>query len=240
MNVNATEPQTCRSCGGTGSGNYCSTCGQPYKIRRLSVNGILHDAMHYFTHLESGFWYTLKQLLVAPGTMQRLYIDGARRKYQKPFSMFLICVTIATLSRYWIYELLLKYFHTGSAGEASFTHHYMELLYAFLIPLLALLTWALFRKSKYNYAEIAVMQLYSFSFFFIMATIIALLKLVWHKMDTAYIELPVFIIYNIITFINFFRESRIWNTVLKSILLTTLIFMTGQVLEDNIINWLKH
>jgi hypothetical protein len=96
--------QICNSCGFSGTGNFCSNCGQNYKIKRITLQRLIHDIFHFLAHLDKGFAYTVKQMVVAPGKMQRQYTDGERSKHQKPFSMFFICVTIAALSRYWVYS----------------------------------------------------------------------------------------------------------------------------------------
>src|SRR4051794_24556688 len=87
----------CRYCNTMGAGNFCSACGQKFKTERLTLGLIFHEAFHFFTHLDHGFPYTLKRLLKSPGTMQKEYVDGVRLKYQKPFSMFFLCATVAAL-----------------------------------------------------------------------------------------------------------------------------------------------
>src|SRR3990170_3167143 len=104
--VNPELSNVCKSCGSSGAGNYCSQCGQPYTIKRISLSALLHDIFHLFTHLDKGFGYTLKKLMVEPGHMQRTYVEGYRAKHQKPFAMFFICATVAALSRYWIFQAL--------------------------------------------------------------------------------------------------------------------------------------
>jgi hypothetical protein len=222
----------CKYCGSSNVENYCSRCGQPYKTKRITLSGLLHEVFHLFTHLDKGFGYTLKQLITTPGKMQRRYIEGDRSKHQKPFSTFFICATIAALSRYWIFKALLKYYHIGSISEANFYHEYMVLLHIALLPTYAFIAYLFFHKSNYNYAEIGILILYTVSFFFIVSTLIALLKFVWPHLDTAYIELPVLLCYNVITFVNFFSELPRWVVAIKSLLIVTTTFMLVQLAED--------
>jgi hypothetical protein len=233
--ADAPHIQVCRYCGFSGVGKYCGGCGQPYELKRISLKGLLHDVFHVFTHLDKGFAYTLKQLLIAPGKMQKAYIEGDRASHQKPFAMFLICATVAALTRYWIYQVLLKYYDAGSNSEIYFFHEYMVLLHIILLPLYALISYLFFYHSKYNYAEVGVLILYSISFFLVIATCISFLKLIWPALDTAYIELPILVIYNAVTFVNFFDSSPRWLVVLKSIIVVILIFLVVQVVEDIII-----
>jgi len=232
---NNEQVQVCRNCGTSGFGNYCSQCGQPYRVRRISLHSLLHDVFHLFTHLDRGFGYTLKKLVVSPGHMQRTYIEEERIRHQKPFSMFFICATLAGLVRYWISEVLLRYYDSGSISEAKFFHEYMVLFHIALLPVYVLITYLIFRKSAYNYAEIGVLMLYMTSFFFIVSILISLLKFLWPHLDTAYIELPVLAIYNAITFINFFQRSSPLIVVVKSTITILIIFLLIQVVEDYVI-----
>jgi hypothetical protein len=227
--------QVCKSCGFSGNENYCSHCGQPYQVKRISLAGLVHDIFHVFTHLDRGFGYTIKMLILKPGHMQREYIEGDRSRHQKPFSMFLICATITALVRYWIYQTLIKYYHVGSTSEAIFMHEYMVIFFIVLLPLNVFITYILFRKSGYNFAEIAVFFLYSLSFFLLVASCIALLRFIWPELDTMYVELPVLLIYNTITFINFFYKQPRWLVAVKSILAILAVFFLIQVAEDFVI-----
>jgi len=228
--------QICKSCGFAGKEKYCCYCGQIYQIKRITLQGLLHDVFHLFTHLDKGFGYTIKQLVLAPGSMQRTYIDGERSKHQKPFSMFFICLTIAALSRYWVYSALLKYYDSGNPSEAVFFHEYMVIMQIVLLPLNVFITYLFFYRSKYNFAELGVFLLYTMSFFFLVASCISLLKFIWLDLDTAYVELPIIVIYNAITFINFFNTMPRWKVILKSILTMLIVFLIINYLEE----WIIH
>ncbi|MFN2439996.1 MAG: DUF3667 domain-containing protein [Chitinophagaceae bacterium] len=195
----------------------------------------MHDVFHFFTHLDKGFGYTIKQLVIAPGGMQRKYVEGERSRHQKPFSMFFICITIAALIRYWVYSAVLKYYDSGNPSEAIFFNEYMVIMQVVLLPLNIFITYLFFYKSKYNYAEIGVLLLYTISFFCLIVSCIAPLKFIWRDLDTAYIELPIVFIYNTITFINFFKEMPRWKVILKSTVTLLIGFIIVNYLEDWII-----
>lgn len=239
MSITAGHIQTCKSCGNEGTGKYCNNCGQAYATKRLSLKNLLHDVFHFFTHLEKGFGYTLKQLIVAPGFMQREYVEGKRSRHQKPFSMFFICISINAVVRYFIFEILAKYFHTNTFAEADYFHSYQLFLYLVVVPLMAALTWLFFLKGKYNFAEIVVSQLYSFSFILLLVIPIGLLKFIWNDLDTAYIELPFICAYSVITFTRFFNYSNRWLTAVKGLVVILLLFFIVQKVEDIAINRLN-
>src|SRR5689334_22629294 len=101
-----------------------------------------------------------------------------------------------------------------------------------MTPAITAVTWLFFRKGRYNFAELAVLQLYTFSFFFIAAALIGAVKLAWWRLDTAYIELPVFAGYTVITFGRFFSGAPRGPVVFKSLALILLLFLGLQSLED--------
>ncbi|MBV9989479.1 MAG: DUF3667 domain-containing protein [Chitinophagaceae bacterium] len=224
--------QHCKNCGTDGSGNYCSHCGQSYKTSRISLPVLLHDVFHFFTHLEKGFGYTLKQLVVAPGTMQRRYLEGYRGRHQKPFSMFFICASIAALGRYLIFEALIKYYHLPDGGDAHFYHQYWVFLFIVLMPFIALMNWLLFYNEKYYYAEMLVLSLYNLSVLLIGVLLITALHLINPYWNTDYIDLGFALLYNIVTFYRFFSRSNHWVVIIKTIIATALFFQLVQVSED--------
>jgi hypothetical protein len=81
------ETRQCPNCGQSGQGNYCSNCGRRFDLDRISLKGVLIDVFESVTNLDKGFFYTLRKLVVAPGTMQWEYIHEDRFRDYKPFSI---------------------------------------------------------------------------------------------------------------------------------------------------------
>lgn len=227
--------QICKSCGAIGSANYCNICGQAFNSSRLTTKSILHEVFHFLTHLDKGFPFTLKKLLIEPGQMQRKYVEGTRNRHQKPFSMFFIFASFAALALYWINQTLIKYFNAGDVEEGAFFHKYWVVLQICLLPLYTLITYLFFRKAKYNYAEICVLLLYQFSFLFILLTAIHLMRFIWPHLQTRYIEFPLIIIYSTITNMNFFNKISRWAAILNSMLSIALCFLLASYVQDILI-----
>ncbi|MBC7936139.1 MAG: DUF3667 domain-containing protein [Rhizobacter sp.] len=227
--------QQCRYCGTTGSGKYCKDCGQAFTTKRLTVKGMLQEAFHFFTHLDSGFPFTLKKLATAPGKMQLEYVQGYRSRYQKPFSMFFICASFAALVFYWINITLIKYYDAGNSGEAIFFHKYWVILQIVLMPVYSFINYLFFRNATINYAEIVVYQLYKFSFLFLMIALIHLLKFIFPELQTRYIELPATVLYTVITNFNFFTTGSRFMVIIKSFVTIALSFLLASFIQDLLI-----
>lgn len=223
---------SCPYCQTAGTGKYCSQCGQKFQTKRLSLPLILSEVFHFFTHIDHGFPYTLKELILSPGNMQRKYIHGVRAKHQKPFSMYFLCGTIAALTMYWINVLLMKHYDAGDDKEAHFIHQYWVILQVIMLPVYALVTYIFFKKSKLNYGEVMVFQLYLFSLLFICLSFIHLLKLIIPHLQTRYIEFPVIVGYTIITNLNFFRELNKGVNILLTVISVGICFFLASMIQD--------
>jgi hypothetical protein len=226
----------CKACHlPAGDGNYCKNCSQPVALKRITVGSIAHEAFHFFTHVDKGFPYTLKKLLKEPGKMQREYLAGVRVKHQKPFSMFLISATILALVLYWLNIILSKYYGAGDLKEAMFFDKYMVLLLLAMIPMFSLLTYLLFINSGYNFAETVVFSLYTISFFFIMISIINLVKLILPEFQSRILEIPATLIYNAITFKNFFLKGKRGWVIVKGIICALVSFAIIASAQDYLV-----
>ena len=231
---------TCKSCGVVSSGKYCYNCGQVMAVNRLSLSELLHEAFHFLTHLDKGFFYTLKMLIVSPGKAQRQYVEGNRVKHQKPFSMFFISGTLSALLYYWIGNALSKYFQAGDEQVAQFFHQYFVLLHACLIPFYTLIVFLCFKKAGYNYGEIGVYQLYNFSFLLLLVGLLQALRFLNPNLETRYIEFPLIAAYILVTNLNFFFQLKRGNVVFISLLSISLVFALAAFVQDRVIELLRY
>ena len=196
---------------------------------------MIEEIFHFFTHFEKGFGYTVRELIQAPGTMQKKYLEGHRIKYQKPFSMFFICASACALAHYFINYIIARYYKGVDQSEIYFFQHYLVLVQVLLAPIYAAVVWMFFIRYKYNYAEMLVVTLYITSFFFLVIIPIFALKFIWPHLDTKYIELPILIFYNLITFLNFFASHLKMQVVLLSIGSIVISFAIATIVQDFII-----
>ncbi len=208
----------CKNCGTETDGKFCRHCGQQLEIHRITVAHLVHEIVHTFTHLEKGFLFTLRELLTDPGGMQRRYLEGFRVKYQKPFSMFFICGTVSAISLYWLNRIGLSSEAQEQAAFNYFLQHYYVLLHIVLFPFYTLVTWVLFKRSNYNYAEILVLGMYMLAFMLILIIPLHLLGAGVPAMKSRVVESTAFAIYNVWTFIRFFKKIAWWKVLIMSII----------------------
>lgn len=226
----------CKTCKKNGKGNFCNHCGQDYLTKRITISSVVHEIFHFFSHLDKGFLYTLKNLIIAPGKPQLEYINGDRTKHQKPFSMFFLCATAAALIYYWTNSTLFKYYKVGEANDAQFFHQYMVILTIAMIPIYSLIVYCFFIKSKFNYAEVFILLLYNLSVVLLFSTLIQSLKFIFPEMHTEFVELPMIVLYNWLTNRFFFQTEKKWVIFLKTILSSALCFLLAVLVQTKIID----
>jgi hypothetical protein len=189
---------TCKNCGSELNGKYCSNCGQEDISTRLTVGHIFKDATHGILHWESSILKTFKELILRPGKFLRIYLDGKRKPFVKPFSYFIFIQTVYVIIFHWMSD---KYFAFIAAsvtvnGEISKTQmnkfeetkhlvtsniNYLN----YIFPLIVAVFWRLFLKKKtgINYAESLVSSLYlvgtTLFFGLILMLLSALLPRIW-------------------------------------------------------------
>ncbi len=218
-----TTQTKCVNCGKTGTGDYCSNCGNAYHAHRITLGHIIHEVVHLLTHFDKGVLYTIKQLMLRPGFMQHDYLAGKRNNHQKPFAMFFVCGTLTAFSLYWINIAVGKWYNDGNLEEGHFYQHYFALSQMCLAPAYALVTWMIFSK-RYNFAEYLVIILYNTSILLLFVSVVNSLKLIFGPFETGYVEILVVLAYNIITNINLFEDKSRIGIALLTLLSSVICF----------------
>lgn len=145
----------CKNCNHHFKGNFCPHCSQSAKVEAIGMKYFLHDIPHSVFHIDKGFAFTFKELLLRPGKTLREYLEGKRVKHFRPFAYVLLMATL--------YILFVKGLHAVTifiAGKTGFiftfneNHFYKKYLSIFLFmmtPFVSLTTWLVLIKEKYNY-----------------------------------------------------------------------------------------
>ena len=86
----AVSTENCLNCGEVLTGQHCSHCGQPAKVRVLSLWGLTKDVLGDVLDVDSRVWRTLRPLAFRPGLLTQEYLRGRRASYTPPFRMYLV------------------------------------------------------------------------------------------------------------------------------------------------------
>jgi hypothetical protein len=142
--------------------------------------------------------------------MQKRYLAGERKKYQKPFSFFAILGTICALSLYLIYK------NAPDQTDQHFYKSYYFLVQACMLPVYALITYLIFWSPQLNYAEALVMNVYMLGFMSIGIVPLNCFSYFFPNGIISIAEIIFLLGYNIATFINFFNDRNKLVTIIKT------------------------
>ncbi len=125
---------------------------------------------------EGNFCNNIKELLTRPGNSIREYLEGKRKKHYKPLAFVFLMPALYTVIKYLIdIETLLGGFVSGIIESINETEtnvpETLKLLnwlannYAYstllFVPFFSFASYLAFKKSKYNYFELLVLNFYT-------------------------------------------------------------------------------
>jgi hypothetical protein len=156
----------CNNCSTQITQNYCPNCGNSAQLKKIDSHYVSHEFLHLF-HIEKGFLYTAKELLVRPGDSIREFIRENRSKHMKPIGFLILSSLIYTIiaaisSTSQSYNSKVKMdFGDSFIGKINLwvnsNYGYSNILMSMFIGLAIQL---FFRKYKYNFFEIMVLLCY--------------------------------------------------------------------------------
>jgi len=247
---------TCKNCGASASGKYCAECGQKTSTSRFTVKHFVHEFTHAFTHADTGVLYMAKELLIRPGTVAREFVEGKRKRYFSPFAFLLILLSLYVLgvSKTGYSDAVVESMqnlmekakmNTAAAQkdieglrQMSKVNDYNKPLALALIPLTSLITLALFRKSKYNYAEHLVFNVFTSIIIYLLFLLFAFLPFLvlpsWVLLFT-YLYVAINTVYAFRAYKGFFQESW-FATIWKGIIVQVALYIITAQLTGLIIN----
>ncbi len=81
--------KTCLNCGTFVENNYCPKCGQENTESRQSFHHLFTHFVSDFLHYDSSFWKTTKYLFLSPAKLSLEYMNGRRKSYVNPFTLYI-------------------------------------------------------------------------------------------------------------------------------------------------------
>jgi hypothetical protein len=164
----------CPACAQVSTGEFCQACGEGLHPKRASLRQIAGSIPDIFFDIDSGLFYTLRQLIFHPALTIRNFFNGDRSRHMNPLKFLLYMSAM--------YAFLYIYFDIHSVPEnytgvpnAAYLQMMDEqfikcqsFINMFSLPFLSLCTWLIFGPSKLYYGEHLLLNSYlvGFALFF--------------------------------------------------------------------------
>ncbi|SEP67059.1 Protein of unknown function [Hyunsoonleella jejuensis] len=157
----------CLNCNSLVTANFCPNCGQKTSTKRFSFNHIFENGvLSGIFNVNRSLLYTLKELFTRPGHSIRDYIQGKRIKHINSFSLLVVLIAIEILIQKLFAsdnEVLPEILEDSTDSFNQIMISYPQLIYIIVIVTMAVSTFVLFRKSKTNFAENILLNVYVMS-----------------------------------------------------------------------------
>ena len=158
--------ETCKNCNHAVDSKFCPNCGQAFLTPRFSAKELFHEFMHGFLHLDHGIFFTMRELILRPGTTIKNYLHGKRKSYFNPFTYILVlsAFTAFMISKVHWGSLLVEIGLVNSskvdaqAWQYSLKHFSWRLLLG--IPISAFASRILYWKHEFNFSELMIANSY--------------------------------------------------------------------------------
>jgi len=212
--------------------------------QRFTVKGMLQDELYNLIHLERRkFFYTAWDLTVRPAKAIKMVLSG-HRKYLYPYLNYLFLIGTITIFLSVHYKFFVTGFDIGNQSSffdgvlnwMGFNREFRQSFFLYAeefativnivaIPFFSFFSYLFFKKSKYNYAEHFILNVYiaaqQLLFLLLFIPFLEIFKSSRDSVIFAYTAIMQ--IYNIWVYTALFEGKTIWK-ILKSALVIALAF----------------
>jgi len=155
------DTNNCRTCNNVVTGKFCSNCGQAVQVKRVDFHYVSHEVQHLL-HFERGFLYTIKELLIRPGTSVKDFIEFNRSRLVKPIIFLIIASLIYSTAEHFfnVEEGYVNYSSDKvSAATAIFAWVQSHYGYANIIMGVFIAMWIkiFFKSYAFNFFELLIL-----------------------------------------------------------------------------------
>lgn len=203
--------KNCRNCNSTINDKFCGNCGQPVQLKRIDGHFVRHEIAHVL-HLDKGIFYTVKELLIRPGTTVRTFISEDRNRLVKPILFLIICSLVYSLTSHAFHADKMEIKEVRAIPVLHsildwIDHHYG---YANLIMGIFIAVWLrlFFRKAGYNFFEILILLCFVMGASMLLFTVVLIIGKLAHVNLGFALYIPVYI-YTIWAIGQFFGPKKI-------------------------------
>ncbi|RDC55440.1 DUF3667 domain-containing protein [Pedobacter chinensis] len=173
----------CKACSTEVTSKYCPNCGQPSLLKRIDGHYIAHEIEHVL-HFDKGILYTIRELLIRPGSNIRRFILEDRSRLVKPVIFIIVTSLIYTIvSHFFHIDSIVTYDlpHQSTSGKIyKWTEDHLGYSNMIMGAFIALWIKLFFRKNKYNYFEIIILLCFVMGMGMLIFTLFAILEGVTH------------------------------------------------------------
>ncbi len=205
----------CKKCKSELHGNYCSNCGHPQEIERITSRYIVSE-IGSVLNLQKGLFFTIKELAVRPGENIKTFISEDRTRLVKPIMFILICSLTYT-----IFEEIFKFKYgyiylktDGSDSSISLIFQWITQNYGYSNILMSVFVaiWIkiFYRKYNYNFYEILILLLFIIGMQMLMGTFLGILESIT-KIPILRFGSYIILIYTFWATAQFFDKRKILN-----------------------------
>lgn len=179
---------------------FCRSCGAKIVRARLTFGSLFKNAFLSISNLDLPFFNTSWWLIRKPEKVTMGYINGVRKIFNSPIKYILIIISLYGVFQYFYSNFLNEMMEYG--GLSGFKEAFEEdldnpemsdgatklisminwlqkhvlFINFFNIPIIALSTWLVYRKRKYNYAEHLVLACYIVGLPILIGVILAIIS----------------------------------------------------------------
>ena len=166
---------TCLNCGNSFEGNFCPSCGQKAGVKRITFSVFINEILHFFTHLEQGFFRTTIDFIIHPGSTSLNYLKGKRKLYQQPVSYFFIWIGLYVI----IHNLIINHyqFHIYNEHQEQLSlidkgnillRTHFSLFFGPILFVSAFIIYYILARPQFNFMETVTICLYGAGTYFMM------------------------------------------------------------------------
>lgn len=192
----------CLNCNSVLHGQFCHTCGQKrIEDQDRTIKHFIYQFFGSAFFLENNFLKNIWTLLTKPGKLSLDFIEGRRKRWMPPFSLFFLINLFyfwyspltdfnptlkehTTILPYkigamnWVNEKIAKTGETMDAYSARFdakSTAYANTLVIIHVPLLTLVFSVLFFRKRYYFADHFIFALHLLGFILLLALILSMI-----------------------------------------------------------------
>lgn len=154
----------CKNCNSPILDDSCLSCVNKPKLKKIDSHYVTHELLHLF-HIEKGFLYSVKELLLRPGDSIREYITVDRNKHMKPIPFLIFSALLYTfIAHYFKPEKIAATDDFIKDSYVVTIRHWIDTHYGYTYIMMSIFiaVWArlLYKKYPYNFYEIMTLLCY--------------------------------------------------------------------------------